>query len=215
MMRYAPRTKRHVVAAAIAAVAVVAPLTISSAATPEVGVAEMAAAQRPASRTGVVTRTVETTTTTTLPPAPPSSEQALEILALVNHERTSRGLQRLQLEVKLNNAAQKHTAEQAAIGDIYHFAADGTGPGDRITAAGYAFSSWGENVAAGQRSSEQVMDAWMASPGHCRNILNPSYTELGVGYLETSNSYRTWWTQKFARPRGVDAPAGTYNPAWC
>jgi uncharacterized protein YkwD len=70
-------------------------------------------------------------------------------------------------------------------------------------------------VAAGQASAAAVMGAWMNSPGHCRNILNPDYTELGVGYAATSNSYRYWWTQKFARPKGAEAPPGSYNPAWC
>lgn len=215
-MRKAPQSKRNVAAAVIAAVAIVAPLTID-AATPHTGVAEMATVQQPAARTGVVSHVIETTTTTTttLPPPPPSSSEAEEILALVNHERTSRGLQPLRLEVRLNAAAQKHTTEQAALGDIYHVSSNGTGPGDRIAATGYTFSSWGENVAAGQISPDEVMTAWMNSPGHCRNILNPGYTELGVGFLETNNSYRTWWTQKFARERGAEVPSGTYNPGWC
>lgn len=215
-MRKAPKFKRNIAAAVIAAVAIVVPLTID-AATPQTGVAEMARVNEPAARVGIVTQVVETTTTTTttLPPAPPSSSEAEQILALVNHERTSRGLQPLQLEARLNAAAQKHTTEQAALGDIYHVSSNGTGPGDRIKATGYTFSSWGENVAAGQISPEAVMAAWMGSPGHCRNILNPGFTELGVGFLETSNSYRTWWTQKFARARGAEVPSGTYNPGWC
>lgn len=215
-MNQAPKSKRNIAAVVIAAVAIVVPLTIE-AATPQTGVAEMATVKQPAARTGNVNQVVETTTTTTttLPPPPPSSSEAEAILALVNHERTSRGLHPLRLEVRLNAAAQKHTIEQAALGDIYHVSSNGTGPGDRMAAAGYTFSSWGENVAAGQISPEEVMTAWMKSPGHCRNILNPGYTELGVGFLETSNSYRTWWTQNFARARGADVPSGTYNPGWC
>ena len=62
------------------------------------------------------------------------------------------------------------------------------------------------------------MNAWMTSPGHCRNILNPAFTELGVGYAQRDGDpsrYFDYWTQVFARPQGQPAPAGTYNPAWC
>ena len=62
------------------------------------------------------------------------------------------------------------------------------------------------------------MIAWMESPGHCRNVLNPAFTELGVGYVERPDDpsrYFDYWTQVFARPAGVPSPPGVYNPAWC
>lgn len=222
--RFTP--KRRVVAALLATGAVVAPLSIGASA-PTASVAEMAAAQTPAARTGVTNQTVTTTTSTTtttttiptttstFPPPPTSSIEAVAILTLVNMQRVNHGLQPLQLDARLNAAAQQHTIDQGLLGDIYHVAPDGTGPGERIKAVGYTFSSWGENVAAGQRSPEEVMESWMNSPGHCRNILNPGFTELGVGYAETITSYRVWWTQTFARERNVPRPAGIYDPAWC
>ncbi len=225
-MKQARNPRRRVAVALIASGAIIAPLTLS-AASPTVSVAEMAAAQQPADRTGVISQTVTTTTTTTtttststtttstVPPPPLSSSQALEILALVNQERAEHGLQSLRLETRLNAAAQQHSVEQGLLGDIYHVAPDGTGPGDRIKATGYSFSTWGENVAGGQRSAEAVMEDWMNSPGHCRNILRPSFTEMGVGYAETNSSYRVWWTQAFARPSDVPTPPGVYDPAWC
>jgi len=152
------------------------------------------------------------------PPPPSVASEALQILALVNNVRASRGLVPMRLSVSLNTAAQAHSARQAASGSIFHVGPDGTNPGDRIATTGYQFSTWGENVAAGYRTPATVMDAWMRSPGHCRNILNPTFTELGVGYVKRDGDpsrYFDYWTQVFARPKGEAVPPGTYNAAWC
>ena len=152
------------------------------------------------------------------PPPPSMASEALQVLALVNNVRTSRGLVPMRLNVALNTAAQTHSAGQAAAGSIFHVSPDGSNPGDRIARTGYQFSTWGENVAAGYRTPASVMDAWMRSPGHCRNILNPSFTELGVGYVNRDGDpsrYFDYWTQVFARPKGDPQPPGTYNAAWC
>ena len=139
-----------------------------------------------------------------------------QVLDLVNVERTSRGLTPVQFSSGLNEAARAHTQRQADAGDIFHTdPQDGSDPGVRISRVGYEFSTWGENVAAGQQSPAAVMSAWMDSSGHCRNILNPGFTELGVGYVTGGERYGKFWTQKFARPSGVDAPAGTFDPTWC
>lgn len=176
-----------------------------------------AVANRSAARTGVTMVTDDPAPPPTTAPPPPPSAGALEteILQLVNAERTARGLQPLSLDQRLSAAATAHSAHQAEIGTIFHVAPDGTTPGERITAAGYVFSAWAENVAAGHTSPEAVVAGWMASPGHCRNLLNPAYVHLGVGFVETTTSFRTWWTQKFARPMGTPSPAGTFDPAWC
>lgn len=152
------------------------------------------------------------------PPPPPAPTEPRQILALVNNVRAAHGLSTMRLNSSLNQAAQGHSAEQAAAGAIFHVAPNGTDPGDRIARTGYRFSTWGENVAAGYRNPQAVMDAWMRSSGHCRNILNPAFTELGVGYVQRQGDpsrYFDYWTQVFARPQGEPAPAGTYNPAWC
>ena len=152
------------------------------------------------------------------PPPPQTSAESLQILALVNNERTSRGLVPMRLNGSLNDAAQAHSAVQASVGSIFHIAPDGSNPGQRIARTGYQFSTWGENVAAGYRNATAVMAAWMRSPGHCRNILNPAFTELGVGYVKRDNDpsrYFDYWTQVFARPKGEPVPPGSYNPAWC
>lgn len=158
-------------------------------------------------------------TSTEPAPTPPSvavSAQMQRVLDLVNVERTSRGLVPLRFSAELNEASLVHTQAQAAAGSIYHtHPSTGEGPGDRISRTGYRFSTWGENVAAGYQTPEAVMQGWMTSEGHCKNILNPAFTELGVGYVTGGVRYNHFWTQSFARPAGVDRPAGTYNPAWC
>ena len=85
---------------------------------------------------------------------------------------------------------------------------EGNTPFERIRAAGYDYSFAGENIAAGLSVStpEQVVDAWIASPGHNENLLNPNFTELGVGYHFLANdtgdtNYYIYWTQKFGQPR--------------
>jgi len=152
------------------------------------------------------------------PPPPSVAPESLQILALINNVRASRGLVPMRLNVSLNAAAQSHSAAQAATGTIFHIAPNGSNPGDRIAQTGYTFSTWGENVAAGYRTAQTVMDAWMGSPGHCRNILNPGFTELGVGYVQREGDpsrFFDYWTQVFARPKGEPLPPGTYNAAWC
>lgn len=161
---------------------------------------------------------IRNATPTADPPPPAASFEALQVLALVNNERSIRGLAPMQLNTSLNAAADGHSAVQAAAGGIFHVGPDGSNPGDRIARTGYQFSTWGENVAAGYRNASAVMTAWMNSPGHCRNVLNPAFTELGVGYVQQPGDpsrYFDYWTQVFARPKGAPQPPGSFNPAWC
>jgi uncharacterized protein YkwD len=64
---------------------------------------------------------------------------------------------------------------------------------------GIQFSYAGENIAAGQRTPQEVVNSWMNSPGHRANILNRNYTKIGVGYA-SGGEYGTYWTQMFIRP---------------
>ena len=75
---------------------------------------------------------------------------------------------------------------------------------ERIVANGYAnYFSVGENIAGGQRSLDEVMKAWMASPGHCENIMKNTYTEIGVAIIIKSDSvYQTYWGQNFGSKKG-------------
>ncbi|MFF1380598.1 sigma-70 family RNA polymerase sigma factor [Streptomyces sp. NPDC058308] len=129
-------------------------------------------------------------------PAPSKpSGTAVQVVALVNTERAKAGCGPVRSNGKLATAAAKHSADMAARDYFDHTSPDGTDPGDRITAAGYRWSTYGENIARGQRSPASVMDSWMNSPGHRANILNCDFKELGVGINNGSGG--PWWTQAF------------------
>lgn len=102
---------------------------------------------------------------------------------------------------KLFDAAAGHSADMAAQNYFSHTSLDGRTFDQRITAAGYSWSSIAENIAAGQTSAASVMLAWMASAGHCSNIMNSSYTEVGVACVSNNSStYNTYWTMDLGRP---------------
>ena len=96
-------------------------------------------------------------------------------------------------------SSRLHSEDMAERKFFEHTNLDGLTPFDRMAAAGYTGAyPWGENIAAGQTSPAAVVDAWMKSPGHCRNIMNPGYTVLGVGYFKGVGSPMThYWTQNF------------------
>ncbi|MCH0564155.1 MULTISPECIES: sigma-70 family RNA polymerase sigma factor [unclassified Streptomyces] len=118
-----------------------------------------------------------------------------QVVALVNKERAKAGCGPLTEDSQLDKAALAHSDDMAARGFFDHTNPDGVGPGQRITDAGYRWSSYGENIAQGQQTPQAVMDAWMNSPGHRANILNCSFKNLGVGVHQGSGG--PWWTQDF------------------
>ncbi|MEV5975118.1 CAP domain-containing protein [Streptomyces sp. NPDC051921] len=122
------------------------------------------------------------------------SSLADQVIALVNAERAKAGCGALTANATLTRAAQGHSDDMAARDFFDHTNPDGAGPGDRVSAAGYPWSTYGENIAMGQSSPEQVMEAWMNSPGHRANILNCDFKEIGVGIHNSGGPY---WTQVF------------------
>jgi len=126
------------------------------------------------------------------------------VLCLVNAERAARGVSAVAPESRLEAAATAHAADMRVRSFFDHTNPDGASPGDRITAAGYAWSSYGENIAMGYRTPAAVMEGWMKSTGHCQNLLSPRFTELGVGVDAAGRE----WVQNFGRPRGVTPPPG-------
>ncbi|QEV16334.1 sigma-70 family RNA polymerase sigma factor [Streptomyces alboniger] len=128
------------------------------------------------------------------PKATPSGAAA-QVVALVNTERAKAGCGPVRSNDKLATAAARHSSDMAARDYFDHTSPDGTGPGDRIKAAGYQWSTYGENIARGQRTPAAVMDSWMNSSGHRANILNCDFKELGVGIHNGSGG--PWWTQAF------------------
>ena len=111
---------------------------------------------------------------------------------LVQHHNAQRaGLPALQRDARLDRAAQLHAENMARQGRMAHVL-DGRGPGARVCDQGVCRFGVGENVAMGQRSTGEVMQAWMASAGHKANIRG-QYSRIGVGY---SNGF---WCVVFAR----------------
>ncbi|MET9691961.1 CAP domain-containing protein [Streptomyces sp. NPDC006514] len=129
--------------------------------------------------------------------APPASGDVAQVLALVNQERAAAGCQAVSLNAKLTKAAQDHSADMASHSNMSHTGSDGSDPGARITRAGYAWSTYGENVAYGYSTPEKVMEGWMNSQGHRENILNCSFKEIGIGLAQPGY----YWTQDFGTAR--------------
>ncbi|MFF1477572.1 sigma-70 family RNA polymerase sigma factor [Streptomyces sp. NPDC058301] len=120
---------------------------------------------------------------------------AEQVIALVNTERAKNGCGPVTDNSQLATAAQRHSDNMAAQGFFDHTDPSGAGPGERIHAAGYQWSTYGENIARGQQTPADVMNSWMNSPGHRANILNCAFKELGVGVHNGSGG--PWWTQDF------------------
>jgi uncharacterized protein YkwD len=121
------------------------------------------------------------------------------VLSLVNQQRAKAGCPALARDSRLAGAARAHSADMAAHGYFDHTTPAGVTAAQRITNAGYRWSSMGENIAEGQRTPADVMNAWMNSPGHRANILNCGFRNIGVG-LAYDAKHTPIWTQDFAAP---------------
>lgn len=129
---------------------------------------------------------------------PAQASDLNELLRLVNQERTAAGVAPLSLDTCLSIAADNHAEDMALNNYFSHTGLDGSSPGDRARRAGYTGGGVGENIAAGQVTPRGVLNAWMASSGHRRNILNSGYRVIGLGYSNKSTQLaRTRWVQVF------------------
>ena len=126
-----------------------------------------------------------------------------ELLDAVNRVREARRLAPLRASAVLERAAQGHADDMLARGYYGHASPEHTMVLGRAREAGYFADSVGENIAKGQRSVEEVMAAWMASPEHRKNILNPLFTEAGFGVAlgRMPEGPEVLWVQVFGRPR--------------
>lgn len=128
-----------------------------------------------------------------------------DVIDLTNMERACHGLEPLTRNENLARSALSHTMDMAENHFISHSSSDGSQLADRILRAGYKnWMSIAENVAMGHRYPKEVIRGWMDSPGHRKNILNSSFAEIGVAYIEgeviSSNNHRFrggYWTQNF------------------
>jgi uncharacterized protein YkwD len=103
----------------------------------------------------------------------------------------------------LGDAALSHSLDMASQRFFDHKGKDGSLVGDRASQAGYRWRRVGENIAAGQESGEDAVAGWLSSPGHCANIMNPVFTEMGAAYAVNTarDPARVYWTQVFGAPR--------------
>jgi uncharacterized YkwD family protein/spore coat assembly protein SafA len=122
-----------------------------------------------------------------------------QVVKLVNAQRAKQGLQPLTENWQLSRVARYKSADMAAKNYFSHTSPTYGSPFRMMESFGIKYSSAGENIAYGQKTPEQVMTAWMNSPGHRSNILSPSYSQIGVGYA-TNKSGTPYWTQMFIRP---------------
>lgn len=130
------------------------------------------------------------------------AEYEAEVLALTNVERRKVGCKDLRANAKLSTAARDHSADMIARNYFSHVSPGGGTLSDRVDASGYAWRGLAENIAAGQRTPQQVVTAWMNSSGHRANIVNCSYVDLGVGLsYDAQGDSSPHWTQNFGTPR--------------
>lgn len=101
----------------------------------------------------------------------------------------------------LGAAAQEHSRAMADASYFAHQGPDGDSPAERARAAGYRGRQIGENIAAGQGSPRQALAGWLASPGHCANLMNPRFTQVGAAYAAQPRSAAgIYWTMLFGAP---------------
>lgn len=136
-----------------------------------------------------------------------------EALALVNAQRASgatcgaRGsfavAPALRWNAPLTQASLVHSDDMVAANFFSHTGSTGLSAGQRATAAGYVWSTWGENIAAGQPTVAAVVAAWVASDGHCANLMNPGMRDIGMACVSgtANNAYRSYWTMTLGATR--------------
>jgi uncharacterized YkwD family protein/spore coat assembly protein SafA len=116
-----------------------------------------------------------------------------EVVRLVNEIRVQRGMRELTYNWELSRVARYKSEDMRDNSYFSHTSPVYGSPFQMIKAFGITYRTAGENIARGQRTPEEVVNAWMNSSGHRANILNPSFTEIGVGYAASGN----YWTQMF------------------
>lgn len=120
-----------------------------------------------------------------------SSSYVKQVVSLVNQERAKSGLKPLTALDSINRVAAAKAADMRTNGYFSHTSPTYGSPFDMMKSFGVTYKAAGENIAMGQRTPQEVMKAWMESPGHRSNILSANFTHIGVGF---DNNY---WVQMF------------------
>lgn len=121
-----------------------------------------------------------------------------QVVTLVNQQRAKYGLQSLTQNWQLSRVARYKSQDMVKLNYFGHTSPTYGSPFTMMQNFGIRFTAAGENIAMGQRSAQEVMNAWMNSPGHRANILSPAYNQIGVGVAKTSSGVY-YWTQEFIK----------------
>ncbi|ODA66273.1 Cysteine-rich secretory protein family protein [Methyloligella halotolerans] len=119
----------------------------------------------------------------------------------INAYRETKGLKPLAVNAQLNQAAQIQAEDLAKRDLLDHDGSDGSTPSDRVKRTGYVAGLTGENIAAGQKTWEEVLQGWKDSPPHNRNLLLPDATEMGIAVaFDRETHFRSFWALVLAAP---------------
>jgi len=132
------------------------------------------------------------------------------VVCLINRQRTARGLPALAVDYKLNRSAQGWTDQLVSRHEFTH----GANFAERISAVGFHWSQAGENIATGFPTPYSVVAGWMRSTGHCKNILDPAFRDVGTGVnAHATVASNGTWTQDFGLLVGQRPASGNRAPA--
>ncbi|WP_071458521.1 SafA/ExsA family spore coat assembly protein [Bacillus massilinigeriensis] len=132
----------------------------------------------------------------TIPEVSASKNVEYQVIQLTNQERAKNGLKPLAADWQVSRVARYKSIDMRDKNYFSHTSPTYGSPFNMMKNFGINYRSAGENIAAGQRTPQEVVRAWMNSPGHRANILNANYTHIGVGYA-SGGSYGHYWTQMF------------------
>jgi uncharacterized protein YkwD len=145
------------------------------------------------------------------PPQLPGASLAASALELVNEiraqgtrcgNRSFGPAPPVRLSTTLNDVAQGHATDMARHEYFEHEDLSGHSPADRVRAVGYPEKLVGENIAYGPESADEVVKGWLASPGHCENIMDPRFAEMGIAYSTGRSARRgLYWVQLLVAPK--------------
>lgn len=121
-----------------------------------------------------------------------------KLLTMINAERWAQGLDTLSAHSALTQVAEAHSQDMIDRNFFGHTNPDGLGPGERLDVVGYLWSGWGETLGL-EATPAKMFSSWMQHPAHRAILLNPGYSEIGIGYV-AGGTHHHYWTAVFASP---------------
>lgn len=119
--------------------------------------------------------------------------------SMLNNVRSANGSGAVTYDARLGSAAQRHANDMLSNNFFSHTGSDGSNAGQRISDAGYNWRTWGENIARGQQSEEAVLRAWVNSPDHQSNNVNPNFEDFALARAGSGNNL--YWVLVLAAER--------------